>query len=456
MTDLNDVVDFIHNAHRFEDTPQKPSVVEFIEFCAEEDAGLTEDVIETFRRINGYIKGYQHIPTMDILGLSYSTEHESKYLDPLSLPANFYNTRRFIQRRVISVLSQRFQSEPDALERRKVLNRIISLEGDSLERVNIKTQADFSAQEIYDRKKATPAGLQTNIPEIDELLRGIAFGRILSIMGPPKCGKSSLIYSMCRHNAYHNGYNSVLFAFEIPKDDVYFCLLSNHSYESKFSKSLEAERIIKGELSPEEEKILYEEVEPDFQSMPGKVVLADMSDLPTKSPEGMIQYLEQTDKELDGKLDCVYLDYLQMMQYLPGRDTAMEKMNRVVGLLRESTVQFRGMENRQLITVIAVQPNREGIKYAERRMRLLPFHAANVSEVERASAYLIGLTSDEAMRHSNEMFAQVLYNRFGPVQENPITVYCDLGCTYIGSMTGYREIFTQDQFEDTLLNEMEI
>ena len=119
-----------------------------------------------------------------------------------------------------------------------------------------KNNIFIDGSQLYSEMKQRPKGMKTGIKAIDEKIGGMTAGTVTTLAGFTSHFKTTFALNIAYLNSYYRGYNVVYITLETPKQDMYWNLLSMHSYDTKFSKYnyIEHERIRRGLLTPEEEK----------------------------------------------------------------------------------------------------------------------------------------------------------------------------------------------------------
>jgi len=147
-------------------------------------------------------------------------------------------------------------------EMRDKLNQLQkTLKGDSFN-VESPRPAD-----VYARRKKLPFGPRTFIRSVDQLVGGVEAGTILVVMGFVGSFKSTFGINFLYNNVVTLKYNIAFFTLEVPKELLILQFLSRHSYNAKFTsihQPVEAKKIQKANISPEEEDFLFGVVEKDL------------------------------------------------------------------------------------------------------------------------------------------------------------------------------------------------
>jgi hypothetical protein len=320
---------------------------------------------------------------------------------------------------------------------------------------DIDTVKNIDGQTIYTKIKDSPIGARFFINELDEEVIGVSVGNILTIFGWVGSCKTTLALSMAYGNAFKLDYNVVFVSFEVPKNELYFNLLSRHAYELDPDKEISAKRIKKALLSEEEEDFLWNEVEPSFKSMKGNIILLDQSDVTSDSGMFSDHSFKATLDEVNERIgvDMMFFDYAQLVTsftILGHRYYGTEAANEFITYYNSIVNYYDG---RGLIGVLVSQANRDGWTKAVRRSGEYQLNAlAELNRLEKASYYVVSLFYDQEMRASGEIRVQLLKHRAGDIIQTPFTVPAEPGCFFIGDTEDYNQTFTEDVLDEVMMD----
>lgn len=289
---------------------------------------------------------------------------------------------------------------------------------------------DIDIKKIYKEKLNKPAGLIFNVPILDEKIGGMNYGSLTTIAGFTSHFKSTLATNVLYYNTYHLGYNLVYISLETPKEDVWYNLISRHSYDIKFSKYpfIPHEKMKKVELSQEEMDYALDVVYEDLKSNSrGKIVVLDESDFKTMSFMEIYTLLEEIDDKLKGNLDGFIVDYIQLFKFADTGADDNRAINAYVSFFRKLTQSFRdGKNKKQLIGIILSQINRTAWKKAVKHNGKYDLTClADANELERGSHRVITVYTTEEMKMSKEASVQILKNRNGSTLYEPEVVFVE-------------------------------
>jgi len=302
----------------------------------------------------------------------------------------------------------------------------------------------LSLYDQYKRRKNLPLGIETGIPEIDSVIGGIPKGHVATILAWTGSYKSTWAVNMLHHNSYKLGYNQLLISLEIPKEDIYWNLLSLHSSLPKFSKypHIPHDKIRKGELTQDEENYLFETIEPDLtENSKGRIFIYDESDFKSQSLGELRSLIDMADDQCGNQLDTVFYDHIGLFKYAETQQRNLgtgELINKYVSFIRQLSIRFRRnadnpQEWRKLASVILVQANRDGWQRAAKNGGRYSLRAiAEANEVERASSLVFSIYTSEDMKLAKEALVSLIKSRYSQTIYEPVLVFADPVCYKIG------------------------
>lgn len=256
--------------------------------------------------------------------------------------------------------------------------------------------------------------------------------------------------NIARLNSYYLGMNICYISLETPKTDIEWEILSCHSYEPHLSRFnfVGHDKMRRGKMTPEEEDFIFNEVEPDLHNdyigkdgkthKRGKIVILDESDFKTFSFGEISAVLEKVDDALDGKLDAVFVDYIQLCKF-SGEGFSIDanaQINSYVTFFRRLAQNFRKVKDEEgnyhtkmLTMVLLAQINRTSWqKSAKNEGKYDITCLADSNELERGSYRVFTTFTNEEMKARNSAQVQILKNRTGQTMYEPVTVYANGAC----------------------------
>lgn len=298
-----------------------------------------------------------------------------------------------------------------------------------------------SALAAYKEMISRPAGILLGIPEIDEAIKGCCYGNMTVIAAPPGSFKTTTAISATYKAVVKDGFNFVFNSFELMERDVWFNFLSRHAAE--MGMKIPAEKIKKGALTDEEFSNL-ELVAADWKvNSKGQLRILTTADFDEFKPAALNSVWNRIDEEM-GQLDGMVVDYMQLLRFFrpPGAQVD-EFLNDMVRYFTTLGVTFKG---RGLIMFLLSQINREGEKKLAKTKKADKTSFAEINSLERDAHNAIVLYSDDAMRLSNTVMAQVVKNRSGRTMSEMVSVFVDPESFIVGS-SDFSSIFSDATVE---------
>jgi replicative DNA helicase len=173
-----------------------------------------------------------------------------------------------------------------------VSNDILSKD-DTLDTILEKTK-----DEILSREGSGVAGLSTGIPELDKWTLGFEFGGLTIIGGRPGVGKTTSALSICKNISILNDTKVAFFSLEMKAPQILsklICLTGN----------LKTSNVARGKLDDKEKEILEKSVS---KIKKGSFQIYDnyftINQIVSKARA----------LHMKGQLDCVFIDYLQLIE----------------------------------------------------------------------------------------------------------------------------------------------
>lgn len=304
-------------------------------------------------------------------------------------------------------------------------------------------------QDIYNARKNRSLGAQTFVQPFDEKLQGLEPGTLCVVAGWTGSFKTTFALNLAHQNAVLNGYNTVFITSEVPKEILYLYLLCRHSFEAKFAQHGPIHRLEtqKAVLSEEDEKFMREVVEPDLRENPdyGKVLILDETDFRSFTKSGIKAKL----LSLDFDVDILVYDYIQLVKYLDEaheyRWGKTDPVNYYVRIFTDLAMHLYGGRH-QVLSLLLSQINRESWKKAKENNGEYDLTClAEANELEKSAYYCIALYSDDDLKESGELKAQLLKHRGGETHESSVIVPLDSRYLAIGhGIEGFGETSSSD------------
>lgn len=327
---------------------------------------------------------------------------------------------------------------------------------------------DIDGKSNYDLLKSRPIGMPTGIKAVDSRIGGLSVGTMSVIAGFTSQFKTTWALNIAHQNSYNNGYNIAYITLETPKQDMYWNLLSCHSYMSKFSKYpfIPHDRIRTSQLTKEEDDYLFNVVEKDLKSDEvdkdgntyprGKIVFMDESDFNCFSFGEIQQALYKVDDKLNGRLDAVIVDYIQLCKFANDSGISYSEVSTVnayTSFFRRMSQNFRKVYDssgrssvKQLIVILLSQIRRDSWRRAVNHGGVYDVTCmSDSSELEKSAHRIFTTYTTEELKERKVAQVQILKNRTGQTMqaepaevfvEGAASVFCDEDGMDVNSFAG--------------------
>lgn len=286
-------------------------------------------------------------------------------------------------------------------------------------------------KEIY-TASALEKGIPTGISQVDERTGGLQPGTFNCLAGFAGAGKTTAAVNIA-YNALEMEKNVCYITMEVPKIDMNYNFLSRHSFESKFKKPISHSNIKKKELSKQDADYLFDEILPDFKQLyEDRLYILDETDFEAYTFTAFENRLRACDKLATEKtghgLDLVIVDQAQLLKFGGGIDKAGNEtsvINLYVSFFRQQAINF--LHSKRPCTILMLsQINRDGFNYAcKHQGRYSLTNLAEANELERASAIVLALFTDESLKASKQVSIQMLKSRNGETLVDPVLSFMD-------------------------------
>ena len=374
----------------------------------------------------------QKFPTLDFNGiepLSYDQLNEQVLLDLDKLKQKDKSFQ-------LMNLSSRVNTEGLTAE---ILDEILGLAKTDDIATNNYESIFSNLEEIYTQATAVK-GILTGVTQVDEKTGGLQPGTFNTLAGFAGAGKTTAAVNIA-YNALKEGKNVCYITMEVPKVDMGYNFLSRHSFETKFKKPISHSTIKKKELSKDDKKYLFETIVPDFRETLEKHIFildeTDFSEYTFKSFEARIRECDNIAKETTGSgIDLLVIDQAQLLKFGGGISKAGNEtsvINLYVSFFRQQAINF--LHTKRPCTVLMLsQINRDGFNYASKHGgKYTLTNLAEANELERASAIVMTLFTDESLKASKQVLVQMLKSRNGETIVEPVISFMDPAYYVFGS-----------------------
>lgn len=312
----------------------------------------------------------------------------------------------------------------------EVIDDLMSLAKVTNENITYKNIFD-ELEEIY-TASAIEKGIKTGITPVDQKTGGLQPGTFNTLAGFAGAGKTTAAVNIA-YNALQDGKNVCYITLEVPKVDMHYNLLSRHSFDKQFKKPISHSELKKRELTPEDKTYIFGEVLDDFRDKYGNMIyILDETDFDSYGFSAIEARIRTCDKEAQEKtgrgIDLLIIDQAQLLKFgggigQAGNETSV--INLYVSFFRQQAINF--LHSKRSCTVLMLsQINREGYSYAcKHEGRYTLTNLAEANELERASAMVIALFTDESLKASKQVSIQLLKSRNGETIVDPIIAFMD-------------------------------
>lgn len=308
------------------------------------------------------------------------------------------------------------------------------------------------AKIIEERRKAS-SGIYTFVEEFDDIIRGIEFGTVATLMGFVGALKTTFGINFLHGNVTKCGYNGVFITLEMPKKILFSHLISRHSFVDRFRGNggpINKEKVQKPHLLDAEEEKFVKEVQKDLKENPehGKFQFMELSDFRTFDKAGIRSRL----MGLPFIPDFIIFDYIQLTKYtdFAARFKNFDPINYFVRALAEICQDFNG---KKMAVLLLSQANREGWKRAVEADGCYDLAAlSEANELERTSSYVLTSFIDDDLRVSRESKMQLLKHRMGDILPTPVLVSYEPEYAALGTATQVDTGHTFNIIDSTISN----
>ena len=286
-------------------------------------------------------------------------------------------------------------------------------------------------------------------------------------------GKSMLGNSIA-YRAVNEGLNVVYVSLEITKENIFYQMLSIKSFLEGRTESeyISHSTIKERKLTLQQEEYVFDKLWPDFKNMPGKLHILSETEFDTTSTAALQQKLFVINdlclKENGRGIDLLIIDYIQLFKSFKSEEPVgtgeYNVLMRWVGEFHKMSLNFLGT-NRQIPIVLLSQLNRDAWSdekakykaiaknnsYMKANEEYMPgggkykrvtvpdvilgiSQIAGCSEIAKSASQVITIYSDESLKASEQCHIQVLKNRDGLTQMEPIISYMNPKYYWVGKI----------------------
>lgn len=189
----------------------------------------------------------------------------------------------------------------------------------------LKTK-DLVEQELLNYKErvergSTISGISSGYPMLDDLCSGFKPGDMIVLAGRPGMGKTSLALNMAMEIAKNNN-NVLFFSLEMPASQIVSRMIATEC-------SVSAKKFNTGTLAKDELDRLWATIDsvsrlPVFIDESSKLTVSDLRSR-AKKLDSELRKTPSKDRK-NNKLDCIFVDYLQLMSSNVFRDDRVRQV----------------------------------------------------------------------------------------------------------------------------------
>lgn len=335
---------------------------------------------------------------------------------------------------------------PDISQLRALVSQLSSY-CDNAASIPVLTKTDII--NLLDEYSKEYSGVYTGIEQLDEQI-GVLGHKSISVFGAPSGhGKSTFAVSVAYNAAVRQGLCVDYVSYEVPKDHIWFNLVSLHS--SVVGAPLESSKL-KENTTTEEEKKTYREVASDLlneiKKSGGYINVIDQTTAAVDTFEGLCARLEgiatervDGEKKFDRKADLIVIDNVDNLQILKSKERDEQtKVNNYIVKLDAYCKQYHHGDGCAIL--ILTQLNRGGLAKLQRAEKDPdPKNRASMIDVtvfqkynalyEKATCCLVGY-ADAALRFSERINIYPVKLRNRAVPEEPLIISAKYKYSRIG------------------------
>lgn len=293
------------------------------------------------------------------------------------------------------------------------------------EATDIATVLKQTFQQLEARKAGTDDAIKYGYPSLDDLTHGLHKGDMIIIAARPSMGKTTFCLNILRNVAVGKpgapaGHGAVFFSLEMPKTQIVANLLCSMA-------KVDSHRLRGGFLTREEEQNLLDWGEV-LEKQP--IFIDDTPGISVMELRGKARRLKA-----EGKIECILIDYLQLMQGDLG--SSQKARHEVVAEISRS---LKALARELEVPVIALaQLNRNVEDRPDHRPRMADLRESGSIEQDADVVMLLHrdeyyLTKEKAEEEQKVNKAQVLVqkNRNGPIGD--VELYYAKEYSYFGEL----------------------
>ena len=338
--------------------------------------------------------------------------------------------------------------QPDMTQLRSLINTV-SQYCDNAAKIPALTKTDII--NLYEDYIKDYSGVYTGIDQLDEQI-GVLGNKSLSVFGAPSGhGKSTFAINVAFNAAINQGLCVDYVSYEVPKEHIWFNLISLFSADRKLT--LPSSEIKEGKLTPEQRKVFHEvsqELLEALKKSGGFINVIDQTSAAVDTFEGLCARLEgiattrpDGDSSFSRKADLIIIDNVDNLQVLKSSERDEQtRVNNYIIKLDAFCKQYYHNEGTAIL--ILTQLNRGGLDRLNRTVGEdgISVEKSNKVDVtvfqkynalyEKPTCCLVGY-SNVQMRAGGRMAVFPVKLRNRGVPEEPIMLSADYAHSLIGA-----------------------
>lgn len=437
----------LNNLQEFNDKPQLlEELYRKMQQYLPEHTILTK-FYEYYKTVLEYYEVHKQFPDIQWLEVNFAKTNRLKRTDQEFSIQVYEDCNKLVDAEIIkkncAEIVNSISVDPTSL---RTLTNLVSKYCDNVNGIPAVSKNDIIG--MYDDYSKDYAGVYTGISMLDEAI-GVLGHKSLSVFGAPSGhGKSTFAISVA-FNAALQGLCVDYISYEVPKEHIWFNLVSIMSQE--LGLNIPAADIKENRLT-DPYKALYREVATELlkaiKTAGGYIHVIDQTSAAVDSFEGLCARIEgiatervDGDKKFDRKADLIIVDNIDNFQVLKSSERdEMARINNYIVKLDAFCKQYHHGDGCAIL--LLTQLNRGGLAKLQRAARaesgaekgsmvdVTAFQRFNAL-YEKGTCCLVGY-ADAAMRLSNKMDIYPVKLRNRPVPEEPISIYANYQFSRIG------------------------
>lgn len=331
-------------------------------------------------------------------------DHIVNFLE-VKISENLYHdiqvTEKHYRESLIQTLFMQGMGEKSIENRQKILDQLYNLNFSLLEKTNLTTTDKYNVDQWVDDLKSQSLGLKLGIGLLDDLIYGVGYGRVFTVMAQTGHLKTTFGINVL-YRAIKSGYNVLVLTLELTKQELYFNILSRHSYEME--NPLSAESIKKGFTKKED----IMEVDRDFKKeFASRLMIMDQDEVSFKNHTEFRGLLNRIEDKFS--FDVLLIDYFQLLKHMTSTRFRQDELNDYIIGMRGIALGFHGKT--RIICILAQVKRSAYDKAVKQGGRYNVADMSDTSELEKTSSYILSLYKPPNEDHV--CIYQLLKNRHG-------------------------------------------